>query len=231
MNKKFFIIAVLAVIAGFAAWGILYNPEPEQNLAQSESPEADDSAAAMTIKGMEIKQGENGVELWHLVAEGAVMSQQGGDIVAEKPFLTYYFYGDLADADNGTAIGSAPTTSGEAAKGPDAAKNERQLITVESDAGDVNQKDNRIRFVGNVQVKHELDLLKTSVILYEGPENTLTCPEPSVLIRPGVIGRAKTMQWDLNTNMLHASNGVTLDIETTRAAGDSLIPGLNQSNK
>lgn len=203
---------MLALLA-LAGWYWWNSTGPRDDAAAPEAGgQTADSGAAMSIKGLEIQQGENGVELWRLKAAGAVMSQQGGDIVAEKPFLTYYFAEDNLENNTGQAQVA-----------------ERSVITVQSDAGDVNQKENRIRFVGRVVAKHEDDTLETEVILYEGQQKHLRCPEPSVLIRPGMRGKANTMLWNLSDNTLHAQNGVSIDIETTRAPGEALMPGLKQN--
>lgn len=202
MKKKYILLLLLLLLAGAGFY--FWPSDPEEDFAHETLAEHEDAAAAMSIRGMEIRQGEEGHELWRLKAEGAVMSQQGGEILAKKPFLTYYIKGVEGDDTSNVSI-----------------------LTVESESGDVDQKDDRIRFVGDVQVRHEDDILDTALIIYEGNKNHLKCPEPSVLTRPGMRGLATEVVWDLEENILRATNGVDIDLETDRAPGKPLLSGAS----
>lgn len=201
MKNKLVFIVTFVIIAGIVS-AVLYSRSIRKQIdaavsARNENGTAETSGGptegigGMSISGMEIVQGEKGHELWRLVADGAVMSEEGGDIVAEKPYLTYYMYNE-----NG----------------------EREVLYVTSDTGDVNQKENRIRFVGNVVVTHNQDMLTTSLIIYDGPNNRLNCPKKSWINSPGMKGVANTVSWHLDDNTLHANGGVNLNLETSRAS-------------
>lgn len=205
-KNKLVFLAVLLFIAAISA-ALLYSRGLRKQIdeanariaAESAGQTADgasDGIGGMSITGMEIVQGEKGRELWRLVAKDAVMSEQGGDIVAQKPYLTYYLNADQAE--------------------PGA---EREILLVESDTGDVNQRDNRMRFVGNVVATHNDDVLTTELIIYDGASGRLNCPDESFIESVGMRGRADEMSWHLDDNTLHASGGVSLDLETSRSPG------------
>lgn len=202
MKNKLVFLAILVVIAAIAG-AVVYSRSIREQIdsASAVQPGTEirqdgtstgpsDGIGGMSISGMHIVQGEQGHELWNLVADAAVMSEEGGDIVAQNPYLTYYMYDDEGGREN---------------------------LYVKSQSGDVNQKDNMIRFVGDVVVTHLEDELTTSVIIYNGPENRLDCPEKSNMNSPGMRGTANTMSWHLDDNTLHASGGVDLDLDTSRS--------------
>ena len=201
MKNKLVFIVTLVIIAGIAA-AVFYSRSIREHIdttanARNETENAErhnrstDGIGGMSISGMEIVQGEKGHELWRLIANGAVMSEEGGDIIAENPHLTYYMYNE----------------SGE-----------KETLYVKSDTGDVNQKENRMRFIGNVVVTHNKDVLTTNLIIYDGSTNRLNCPEKSWIKSPGMEGEANTMFWHLDDNTLHANGGVNLNLDTKRAA-------------
>ncbi|MCL1889765.1 MAG: LPS export ABC transporter periplasmic protein LptC [Desulfovibrionaceae bacterium] len=59
--------------------------------------------AAMEIRGLEMRQGEDGVELWRLKARNAVMPEREGEIIAFDPFLTYFYQNEtiIVQSDQG----------------------------------------------------------------------------------------------------------------------------------
>ncbi|MDR2050350.1 MAG: LPS export ABC transporter periplasmic protein LptC [Deltaproteobacteria bacterium] len=175
--------------------------------AEDPSPEdlseyaASDESSDMDITGLEIHQGEDGRELWNLRATRAVMAQQDGDIVAENPFLTYYIRESAS-----TGAGASFSSSGQ----------EEETVTVQSGSGDVNQRENRIRFAGDVVVKRKEDVLYTNLLIYEGQDRSMFCPETSTLIRPGLRGESAELLWNLADNVLFGKNGVSITLETER---------------
>jgi LPS export ABC transporter protein LptC len=187
-------VLLLCAGLGFFIWKAYSgDPSPEEYSEYSDSDESSD----MDIIGLKMHQGEDGRELWNLNAARAVMARQGGDIVAENPFLTYYVRRNE---------GAPFSASGR----------EEETVTVQSEGGDVNQEDNRIRFTGEVVVKRKEDALYTSLLIYEGRERSMFCPESSILIRPGLRGESAELVWDLATDVLFGKNGVNIDLETER---------------
>lgn len=190
MKNRLVFIVTLVIIAGIVS-AVLYSRSIREQIDAATTGGPTEGIGGMSIDGMEIVQGEKGHELWRLIADSATMGEEGGDIIADKPRLTYYMYDE----------------SGE-----------REVLYVTSDTGDVNQKENRMRFVGNVVVTHNQDVLTTNLIIYDGPNNRLNCPEKSWINSPGMKGVANTMSWHLDDNTLHANGGVNLDLETSRAS-------------
>lgn len=215
MKKKLPLIVTFLFMAGIslAIWrsNSIRRDIDESNMrmqaaAGLENQGAEDSSgggiAGMSVLGLEIVQGEKGHEIWHLVAENAVMSEQGGDIIAQKPYLTYY----LNNKSDKLGPGDLAT--------PD-------VLNVSSETGDVNQQENRLRFAGNVVATHKGDVLRTSQIDYDGGQNRLHCPEESQIEGKGIRGKTREMFWHLDDNTLHARGGVSLNFET----GRMIFPG------
>lgn len=220
-KNKLALLAVFCIIAAISA-ALLYSRNLRKHIDETNARIAAESAAnqtpaagqapavafdgigGMSISGMEIVQGEKGREIWRLRAESALMSGQNGEIVAQRPHLTYYL-----DAGN-------PLPGGE-----------RGFITVESDTGDVDQQNNIMRFVGNVVAIHESDVLTTSLIIYEGATERLNCPEESFIRSEGMSGRANEMSWHLDDNILHARGGVNVNFDTARRT----LPALGGANR
>lgn len=212
MKNKLSLAVILLLIAGITA-AVFYsrkvrreidetNARIEARNGNAEAAGPADGIGSMSITGMEIVQGEQGRESWRLKAQDALMSEQGGDIIAQRPYLTYYF----SPGEDKPGVG-------------------REVLFVESDTGDVNQQANRIRFVGNVVARYKDDVLTTSLLVYDGRNNRLDCPGESHIKSDNMTGRASRMSWHLDDNTLHASGGVSLDIETAPAA---MPAGINK---
>lgn len=205
-SRVVFIVVLLLIAAGISS-AVLYSRNLRKRIdatnarIEAESAEQGETGssrtkavAGMDIKGMSIVQGEGGRERWMLVAEKLEMSEAGGDIVAQKPYLTYY----LAH---------------------EASRNAQNTLYVTSVTGDLDQQGNVMRFVDDVVATREDDVLTTSLLIYEGEKDRLHCPELSHIKSEGMNGTARELFWHLNDNTLHATGGVSLDFETSRRAG------------
>lgn len=213
MTKNKLALLTVLLLAAVIAAAVMYSRNLRKQIDEVNARIAAENASApavpagslegiggMSINGMEIVQGENGRELWRLVAQSALMSEQGGDIVAQKPYLTYYLDAETAQPGAG-----------------------RGTVIVESDEGDINQRENILRFIDNVVATHDNDVLTTSLIIYMGEADRLNCPEESFIESSGMRGKAREMSWHLDDNTLHAWGGVSIDFDTKRTARS--VPG------
>ncbi|MDR2504353.1 MAG: LPS export ABC transporter periplasmic protein LptC [Deltaproteobacteria bacterium] len=193
MHKKtIFFAGLLFLFAGvFFFWRLA----EEANMAGNTANPFEKDPALMEIIGVDMRHGEKGKELWRLKADAAVMSRHDGGIVAQNPFLAYYY------KDGGLS----------------ASRDKSGVIVVRSESGDINQRDNRIAFIGQVRVSREQDLLETSRIVYEGKESRLICPQPSQISRPGLRGTADEMMVNLEDNTWHARKNVRVEFDTRRS--------------
>jgi len=90
IRKNYRPVALLgALLCGaLLFWGLV--GRENERVAGEETLE-NGEAAAMEIRGLEMRQGEDGVELWRLKSRNAVMPDGEGEIIAFEPFLTYFY--------------------------------------------------------------------------------------------------------------------------------------------
>jgi hypothetical protein len=189
-------MAVLLALAGLCLF--FARRDGEEPRASPVVPLEED-APAIQIRGVNIVQGAAGLEQWRLKADSAVMGQRDGDIIAENPFLTYFVYG-------GEEAGAARVV--------------KNLITVESESANIDREGNRLLFSGRVLAARGEDSLRGNLMLYDGGDRRLYCPERTAFARPGLWGDAGELVWHLEDNTLHADKGVDVDLELPGRPGD-----------
>ncbi|MDL2306673.1 LPS export ABC transporter periplasmic protein LptC [Desulfovibrio sp. OttesenSCG-928-C06] len=225
--KKIFIVIILALCAGAAAFFVFRSSGTGSGSSDSSHTASGQSSAAgqadagqnggnsptvMNLEGLELSQGDDGKVLWTLLAEQAEMQEQGGMIYATEPFLTYYMRTKKQAEDGQPGGTGAPVRFGE----PDVADTP-DIVTVKSLTGDIDQQTHNMRFIKEVLVLNGDRRMTSDELSYSGSERILTSPEKTFFASPNMNGDSGKVMWDLNTNMLFASGGVTVDWATVQS--------------
>ena len=152
-------------------------------VAHSVKPE---DVAALALKTIEFKQGENGIELWRLKADWGNMRRNGETMELEKPRFTYYM----------------PPDNNE--------------VAITSNKGDLNQEKQVIQFFENVVSTFDERTLLSSRMIYEGKGRVMTFPEGAALEGKDVAGTAAHVVWRLGDRIIDASGGVDVTFHSER---------------
>lgn len=202
--------AVLTVLAAMGlAWYVLADAgrDPEEKSAQVIAAadqlgrEADaEEAVDLAIKTISLSQGEGGFELWRLKAEWANLRKRDDLIIVERPRLTYNM------------------------------REEGKVLFVESRTGDINQKQQLLRFIEDVRVTQEEKRIIGSLLVYNGGDKTMTFPQGCELTDTGVNGTMDTLVWHIDRQFIEGDGNVKVFLEgpeknlPTYTSGPSSLP-------
>ena len=209
-RRRFVAVMLLALAAVGMAWYILADAEntPEEQSAQvkaaagqlGENADAADEAVDLAIKTMSLSQGEGGFELWRLKAEWANLRKRDDLIIVEEPRLTY----NMREQD--------------------------KILFVESRTGDINQKQQVLRFIENVRVTQEDKRLTGPLLVYSGADKTMTFPQGCDFIDTGVTGAMDKLVWHIDRQFIEGDGNVKVFLEgpakssPTPTSGSSSAP-------
>lgn len=189
MLKRFGFAALSAVMLFVA--GVTVATQPAQAATTDQAPteapapktDAGIDALNLALKAITLSQGEKGVEVWRLKATWAGMAQKDGQITVQKPRLTYF-----TPPDN-------------------------QELHVDADTGDIDQKNQILRFVGNVTAQMDDRLLSGALMVYTGQEKTMTFPSGAVFHDSDMSGSAQQVTWRMNDRTVEAEGEVEVIFE------------------
>jgi hypothetical protein len=140
--------------------------------------EDEQSPLGLTIKDLNLSQGEGGVELWRLKAEEATMLENTGKIIVQQPSLTYY----TSEKD--------------------------KIFFVTSNRGIVDQKEQILSFIDNVQIRQGDKSILSNLLVYNGTVKSMTFPHGGNFRDKGVSGSASFLVWDLPYAIIKAEGEV-----------------------
>ncbi len=184
-------ILVAAVLAGVHFW-----PDAEQPPAQapqdirrpSSTGEGEKTdSVSLALKAITLSQGEKGLEIWRLKASWAGMAQKDGLISVEKPRLVYYMPPD------------------------------NQELHVDADTGDIDQKNQILRFVGHVSATLEDRSLTGGLLVYNGADKTMTFPEGASFHNPDMSGSANRVVWRMEDRVVEAEGDIQIEFQQSPA--------------
>lgn len=149
-----------------------------------------EQVAGLAIQGINLFQGNKGVELWRLKASWAHMSQNGDIIEVDKPVVRY-------------ALGEPSS--------PNAAED---FLDVQAEKGRITDNQRFLTLWDDVVITRFDDTITSSRMDYNAATRTMTFPEGAALESPTASGTASLFTWDLETNIMHGSNGVLVILKT-----------------
>lgn len=152
------------------------------NATQSGNPL--EEVAGLAIKGINLFQGNKGLELWRLKASWAHMSQNGDTIDVDKPVVRY-------------ALGE-----GSASNPND------DVLDVQAQLGRITDNQRFLTLWDDVVITRYDNVITSSRMNYDANKRLMTFPEGAALESPTASGTATFFTWDLSTNEMHGSGGV-----------------------
>lgn len=156
-----------------------------------------EKVAGLAIEGIHLFQGNKGVELWRLKASWAHMSQNGDTIDVDKPVVRY-------------ALGD-----------PVSAASTDDFLDVRAEKGRITDNQRFLTLWDDVVITRFDDTITTSRMDYNAATRTMTFPEGAQLESPTASGTAALFTWDLQTNVMHGSNGVVAILKPRETAKET----------
>ena len=150
-----------------------------------------DEVAALAMKAINLTQGEHGVELWRLKADWGNMRRKDNILELEKPRFTYYMPPD------------------------------NKAITIASGKGDIEQTDQKIRFLDSVVATYDGRTLLAPQMIYFGKSREIHCPEGGSMEGEGYEGAADRVVLNMNAEIIEAFGNVDITFD---AENDVLTP-------
>ena len=96
-----------------------------------------------------------------------------------------------------------------------------QVMYVESDKGDVEQKKQILRFIDHVRVTLETRLLTGPLLIYDGADKSMTMPQGGEFSDTDVAGSARFLVWHINTKVIEAEGDVLFHISHAEENSDT----------
>lgn len=145
-----------------------------------------EDVATLAMKAISLTQGEHGVELWRLKADWGNMRRIDNIMELSNPSLTYIL------------------------------PPENKEITVISTRGDIDEKQQVIRFVDSVVAKYDNRTLFAPLVVYTGKERSFSAPDGARVTGLGFEGAAGKLSWLLTDEVLVGEEGVDVTFESDK---------------
>lgn len=199
MRRLLVVLVALAVLgtAGYAAWRhFLAAPKVP---TREQARDALEEAVGLALKGVELVQGEKGVELWRLKATWAALRQEKGVIDVDSPDIIY-------------KVG----------------KTEEPLRVI-APKGEVRDNQSFIRLWDKVTCTYRDYVLDGTLMTYNSTSRLMIFPEGAVIVGATSRGNATRLSWNLATNVIEGEDGVVVhwsraDAAAPNASGTSGNP-------
>ena len=88
------------------------------------------------------------------------------------------------------------------------------VIYVQSDSGDVDQKEQILRFIDNVLVTQDDTILTGRLLIYDGAARTMTMPEGAELDSATMRGSGNHLVWFMDTKRIETTCNVVIHLES-----------------
>lgn len=178
MNRttKSLIAAALIVALGGAAWHLM--PRGPQKPTEEKTRETLEDAVGLALKGVELVQGEKGVELWRLKATWAALRQERGVIDVDSPDIVY----KVGDAE--------------------------EPLHVVAPKGEVLDNQTFIRLWDEVVCTYKEYVLTSTLMTYNSTVRRMVFPDGAHIVGPTSQGNATRLSWNLATNIIEGDGGV-----------------------
>lgn len=189
--RNLLIGAAVLGIAGVVAMSMVSEKVVhEVRMAVQKNQQGPEGVVDLTLKGVELLQGEHGEELWRLEAQGAWYDQKEGVIQVSHPVITYIL------------------------------KPDKQELVVRSVRGVVNQTAKIARLWEDVEIERNGGYIRSSLMIYNGTSHTLHIPGVARFDGPDLFGNATNVTWHLNENFVQAEQDVSVEMRIRQRLDD-----------
>lgn len=204
--KKVVSIAVLVAVAAGIGWYLFTGGAMSLDAAKKQfkraardavvsSSASPEDVAALAVKAVDMTQGEKGFELWRLKADWGSIRRNDDIMELEKPKFTYYMPPDNVE------------------------------LKITSDKGEIEQEDQRIRFMDNVRAMFGERTVTANLILYEGKNRQVIFPTGAHITGASFDGTADRVVWRLQDQVVEATGDVDITFKN-----DQDVPGPEQQD-
>lgn len=173
--------ALLALLGG----GLYYlQSSVEEEIADKVSEAIGNDAKTnvdLSLKGIELKQGEAGKELWTLKATNGWYQKDKSIIDLAEPNITYFVQPD------------------------------RDQVHIVAPNGTINQKEGLARLWGDVKVTNQKGTITSSELTFEDKNKQLIMTGNVVFTGEGFNGSSDNASWNLDKNMITATGNVVVN--------------------
>ena len=138
----------------------------------------------LSLKGIELKQGEDGKELWTLTASNGWYQKDESIIDLAEPHITYFLQPD------------------------------REKVVVVAPHGMINQNDRFARLWGNVTVTNKKGVVTSKELTFNDEDKSLTMTGDVTFTGDGFNGSSDQAKWDLIHNELITTGNVVVEFQT-----------------
>lgn len=160
------------------------DPSATENPAKME-----DDSVGLALRGILLRQGENGMETWRLNAEWATLRQASGLLEVRAPDAIYAL-GDPAKKD---------------------------YIYVQAEQGWISDNNTKLLLNGQVTAVRDDTTIVGDQVTFDNQNRILVYPAGAELDGAKLSGKAEVLRWDLNTDILHGDQGVSVILYDTGA--------------
>lgn len=158
----------------------------------SDPPDVVKNSVDLAVRGIQLSQGSQGSKSFDLDADWATLNQESGSITVRDPDIRYFL---RSEGDEKPREIHAVSLLGRVENG-------NQHISMEDD----------------VRVTYEESLLTGRLAVFLNEDRTLTFPEGAVLEGPSLSGHTSVLQWNLDTNTLTGTGGVSMHWVPSRSS-------------
>ena len=143
-----------------------------------------ENSLGLALKGVNLSQGENGIELWRLKASWARLSKDRESIQVDSPIVQYL----LGDGLNNDAI------------------------TVRADKGKIVENQNTIILWENLLIAQDNKSITGPYMVYDTKKRHIYFPSGAQFTSPQATSAAGKVTWDLKSNIISGKNGIKVTI-------------------
>ncbi|MDR1359425.1 MAG: LPS export ABC transporter periplasmic protein LptC [Deltaproteobacteria bacterium] len=164
-------------LSGFLLWGC---SDAVTLIAENESLQDElENSPILTLRDIELRHGEQGIELWRLKAEKAGMRRGDRKIIVQKPSVIYFSPPNDADA-----------------------------FFISSVSGDIDQTNQMLSFLEDVLVTRQNTQVRGDLLIYNGTAKTMTLPQGGAFSNGSMNGKALLVCWRMTERLLVAEGDV-----------------------
>ena len=145
---------------------------------------APEDVAALAVKAITMTQGEKGFELWRLKADWGNMRRNDDIMELEKPKFIYYMPPDNLE------------------------------IQISSNKGEIDQENQKIRFVDDVLAFFGEQSAATTLVVYLGKSREMVFPAGARIAGKNFTGTAERIVWRLPEEIIEATGGVDITFDS-----------------
>lgn len=185
MRSKFFLV-LFFVVGGavFVYWCLVGGEQSGHRIRQAVrqvnvSPE---EGMDLSLKGIELSQGEQGEELWRLKAQTAFYVQEEDVVQLGSPEITYFLQPEM------------------------------QKIFIQANKGVIDQKSQKARLLGDVVIQRQQGTIRCDLVIFDGNAKKLTMPGSVTFDETDLVGTATDVVWSLEENIIHADKNVSMNV-------------------